>query len=371
MGAQLRVDGVRHYRGGHEVLHVDSLDIHDGEQVCVLGPNGAGKTTLLRLLAAAERPHTGRVSVDGTDIEHGGIALRRRAAYATQRPGLLSTSVARNVTLPLAWRKVPRKRRRDLADDALRLLGVAHLADRQAAGLSGGEQQRVNLARALAIDPDVLLLDEPAASLDAESRLSFLHDLGRALTGRTTTVVHVSHRADDALRLADRAIALVDGNVWQDDTADAVIRRPADANVAALVGYDNLLDAHVRTDGEVTVRGEHTGLPWHGEPGPVVVAAFATGVCVGSSASAGVPARVERVVPGPGYRTVVLEGNPPLLASIPLRAPAPSAGQHVRISFDPDLSRVLPRSVATHRGPAPAPAPSPRVPAHAATASGT
>ncbi|MBA0124824.1 ABC transporter ATP-binding protein [Haloechinothrix sp. YIM 98757] len=351
MGAQLRVDGVRHHRGGHEVLRVDSLGIDGGEQVSVLGRNGAGKTTLLRLLAAAETPHTGQVTVDGTGTGHGGIALRRRAAYATQRPGLLSTSVLRNVVLPLKWRKIPRKQRRDLADAALRRMGVAHLAHRHAAGLSGGEQQRVNLARALAIDPDVLLLDEPAASLDSESRLSFLHDLGLALADRTTTVVHVSHRADDALRLADRVIALVGGHVRQDGTADAVIHRPADASVAALVGYDNLLDAQVRADGEVAVGGERTGLTWHGAPGPVTVAAFAIGVSVWPAGASGVPARVERVVPGPGLRTVVLDGGQPILASIPLHAPAPAAGQHVRLSIDPGLSRVLPRSKAASSGP--------------------
>ena len=107
MGAELSLTDVRHVRGGREVLRVDSLVVGRGEHLSVLGPNGAGKTTLLRLLAAVESPHSGDVTVDAVSTKRGGVELRRRVAYATQRPGLLSTSVRRNVELPLRWRKVP------------------------------------------------------------------------------------------------------------------------------------------------------------------------------------------------------------------------------------------------------------------------
>jgi ABC-type Fe3+/spermidine/putrescine transport system ATPase subunit len=346
VGAELSVRDVRHVRGGREVLRVDRLDVPRGEHLCVLGPNGSGKTTLLRLLAAVESPHSGEVTVDGVATTRGGVGLRRQVAYATQQPGLLSTSVLRNVALPLRWRKVPRQRRAPLALEALERLRVAHLADRPARALSGGEQQRVSLARALALDPAVLLLDEPAAGLDAQSRTAFFADLERALEDRATTVVLVSHRAQEALRLADRVVVLVEGRVHQVGAPEALSRCPADASVAALVGYDNLVDAAVEPDGTVCLGPARTGLTCGRAPGPVTVAVFANGVRLVGGDGPGLPMRVSRVTPGPGHRDVRLEGAVSLDARVPLHEPAPVVGDDTRVAFDPRLSAVLPAAGA-------------------------
>ena len=268
MGAVLSLRDVRHRRGGREVLRIDALDLAGGERLAVLGPNGAGKTTLLRLLAAIDIPTAGTVLVDGVPTTPGAVALRRRVAYATQRPGLLSTSVRRNVELPLRWRRVPRPQRRTAATAALERLGVAQLADRPAGALSAGEAQRVNLARALALEPALLLLDEPAAALDAESREAFLADVEQALDARTTTVVHVSHRPAEAFRLADRVAVLVDGAIRQLAAPEALMRDPADATVARLVGYENVLEAEVRDDGVVEVAGRPYRPPLLGRQRP-------------------------------------------------------------------------------------------------------
>ncbi len=343
MGAELSLTDVRHVRGGREVLRVDSLVVGRGEHLSVLGPNGAGKTTLLRLLAAVEAPHSGDVTVDAVSTKRGGVELRRRVAYATQRPGLLSTSVRHNVELPLRWRKVPRPLRVELALAALERLNVAHLADRPAGALSGGEQQRVSLARALAIDPAVLLLDEPAAGLDAQSRAAFFVDLERALADRATTVVQVSHRAEEALRLADRVVVLVDGNVRQIGPPVVLNRFPADAEVAALVGYDNLVDAYVEPDGTVVIGRSPTGLTTRELSGPVTVAVFANGVRVVDADAPGLRMRVTRVTPGPGHRAVALEGSVSLLAQMPIDGSSVSAGDDVKVAFDPVLTAVLPK----------------------------
>ncbi|ONI75875.1 hypothetical protein BWI15_08705 [Kribbella sp. ALI-6-A] len=343
MGAELSLRAVRHRRGGRDVLSIDRLDVTAGERLAVLGPNGAGKTTLLRLLAAVEPPTAGRITVDALDTASGGVDLLRRTAYVTQRAGLLSTSALRNVELPLQWRKVPRRQRRQLAMDALDRLRVAHLADRPARALSGGEQQRVSLARALALDPEVLLLDEPAAGLDAQSRTVFFADLDRALGDRAITVVQVSHRADEALHFADRVIVLLDGRIHQLGTPDELNRRPVDTDVAALVGYENLIDAEVGPDGTVLVGEAPTGLTTDHPPGPVTVAAFASGVRLLPADWPGLPVQVTRVSPGPGHRTVAVAGVVSLLAHVPLGAGTLRAGLAVRATFDPALSTILPR----------------------------
>jgi ABC-type sulfate/molybdate transport systems ATPase subunit len=347
MGAELSLRQARQVRGGREILRVDGLDVEAGEHVSVLGPNGAGKTTLLRLLAGVDHPSSGTVTLDGVSTARGGVELRRRVAYATQQPGLLSTSVRRNVELPLRWRKVARAERARVATAALERLGVGHLADRPARELSGGEQQRVSLARALALDPSVLLLDEPAAGLDAQTRSAFFNDLEQALADRAATVVQVSHRAEEALRFADRVVVLVDGGVHQVGTPDALNRRPADPSVAALVGYDNLVDATVRQDGSVLVGGAETGLVHRGPVGAATVAVFAGGVRLvdgGEERGPGLPVRVARVTPGPGYRVLALQGAVSLLAHLPIGVPAPLPGDASQVVFDPDLSAVLPRA---------------------------
>ena len=343
MAAELSLERVRQRRGGDEVLVVDGLVVAPGEHVSVLGPNGAGKTTLLRLLAAVDAPYSGEVLVDGVRTTDGGVALRRRVAYATQRPGLLSTSVLRNVELPLRWRKVPRPRRRELAMAALDRLRVADLAERPARALSGGQQQRVNLARALAIEPSVLLLDEPAAGLDAATRAAFFADLEQALADRATTVMHVSHQVEEGLRLADRVVVLVEGSVHQTGTPEQLTRSPADASVAALVGYHNLVDAVVEPDGTVLVDGAPTGLSCAGPPGAATVVVFANGVGIVADGLPGLPVRVTRVRPDRGHRAVTMDGAAALLAHLPVGVRPPSTGDLVRAVFDPALSAVLPR----------------------------
>ena len=349
MGAVVSLRDVRHRRGGREVLRIDVLDLAAGERVALLGPNGAGKTTLLRLLAAIDMPTAGTVLVDGVRTKPGAVALRRRVAYATQRPGLLSTSVSRNVELPLAWRRVPRPQRRVAAAAALRRLGVAHLAQRRAGALSTGEAQRVNLARALALEPALLLLDEPAAALDVESREAFLADVEQALDARTTTVVHVSHRPDEAFRLADRVAVLVEGEIRQLATPEALMRNPTDAIVAGVVGYENLLEAEVGDGGAVAVAGRPTGLHCSVGSGPAMVAAWATGVRLQPPGAQGIPATVEHVSPGPGRWEITLAAPMPLRAHVPLGGSPPHPGQSLVVALDPALAAVLASPRARHR----------------------
>jgi ABC-type sulfate/molybdate transport systems ATPase subunit len=341
VGAVLSLRGIRHRRGGRDVLEIDRLDLAAGDRLAVLGPNGAGKTTLLRLMAGLEAPSAGVVEVDGVRTVHADASVRRRIAYATQRAGLLSTSVIRNVELPLRWRGMARAARRTAALTALRRLGVEHLADRPAPALSGGEAQRVSLARALALEPQLLLLDEPAAGLDAEARRSFLDDLAALLADRSITVVHVSHRPDEALRLADRVTVLVEGAVRQVAEPSRLLREPRDATVARLVGYENVVGAQVDAEGRVLLAGSPCGLTSDRPPGPIVVAAWATGVRLGPPAQGSLEATVEQVAAGPGRWEVVLAGEEALRAHLPLSEPPPAAGDRVAVALDPEMATLV------------------------------
>ena len=345
MGSLLRLRGVRHRRGGRAVLAIDQLDLSPGERLAVLGPNGAGKTTLLRLLAGLETPTSGSVEVDGVPTTEADAAFRRAIGYATQRPNLLSTSVLRNVELPLRWRGVGRAERRRAALLALERLNVAGLAERKALGLSGGEAQRVSLARALALEPALLLLDEPAAGLDAEARHAFFDDLEEALADGGVTVVHVSHRAEEALRLADHVAVLVDGGIRQLGGPAAVVRYPADATVARLVGYENVVPVQIVGSGEVVIDGMPCGVPaGAATPGPATLAVWAAGVRVVPRGEGPLPATVERVAPGAGRWEITLAAGERLLANLPLADAPPAVDEEVAVSFEPAQVSLIARS---------------------------
>ena len=335
MGAVVSLRAVRHRRGGREVLAIDQLDLEAGERLAVLGPNGAGKTTLLRLLAGLDAPTTGLVAVNGEPIADADLELRRSVGYATQRPGLLATSVARNVELPLRWRGIDAAARRAAALAALERLNVPSLADRKALSLSGGEMQRVSLARALAIGPQLLLLDEPAAGLDAAGRRAFFDDLERALSDRSTTVVHVSHRAEEALRLADQVAVLADGAIRQIDDPALVVRQPANATVARLVGYENVLAVQIVGSGQVLIDGAPCGVPATGGPGSATLATWATAIHMVAHGSAPLRATVERVSHGPGRWEVALAAGETLHIHLPFDQPPPSQGDVVGVRIDP------------------------------------
>jgi ABC-type sulfate/molybdate transport systems ATPase subunit len=341
VGAILSVVNVRHRRGGREVLRVDRLEIAAGERLGLLGLNGAGKTSLLRLLAGIDEPTVGEVRIDGRVLSRSDAALRRRLAYAPQRPVLLSTTVRGNVELPLRYRRAPRATRRAVAGAALARLGVADLADRPARSLSGGEAQRVSLARALACEPDALLLDEPAAGLDAPTRAAFFADVERALADRATTVVLVSHRAEEVLALADCVAVLVDGELRQVAPAADLLSHPADGAVARLVGYENVIDVEIDDDGNVLAAGRPTGLAAAPGRRAAGLAVWAAAVHLNPRNEAPLHATVDRVTAVPGHHELILDAGVPLRAHLPLSMAPPPPGTEVTVELDPALAAVL------------------------------
>ena len=204
---------VRRSYGPQFTLTVDRLAIDAGETLCLLGPTGAGKSTLLRLLAGLERPDAGSVQLG--DHELGGVdaplPVRRRIAVVPQRPVLLTGSVQWNVEYGLRLRGI-----RDAASRAssfMERLGLGSLARQWAATLSGGQAQLVALARALVVEPDVLLLDEPTAHLDPARVARVESVVSDARAGRGPTVVWATHNLFQARRVAHRVALLLDGGL--------------------------------------------------------------------------------------------------------------------------------------------------------------
>jgi len=200
--------------GGPSVLEIRDLTVHAGRVAALVGPNGAGKSTLLHLLAFVEAPRRGEIRFFG-ELTAGGdpVALRRRVGLVPQNPYLLRGSARDNVETGLRLRRVPAPKRRERAERALEQAGVAALAERPARALSAGEAQKVALARALALDPEVLLLDEPFTYLDRAS-VEELEELIRTLNREHGhTIVFTSHDLVRAQALADTVLGLVAGHV--------------------------------------------------------------------------------------------------------------------------------------------------------------
>ena len=253
MSAKLSLRAVVVRRGSSEILRVPQLDVRDGEVLAVLGPNGAGKSTLLQVLALLERSVEGAVLFEGQPVAGRELALRRRMAVVFQESLLLNRSVEANVGLGLALRGVPARQRAERVRRWLARFGVEGLARRSARHLSGGEAQRVSLARAFALEPEVLLLDEPFSALDQPTRESLLGELAAVIRETGVTAVFVTHDRDEAARVADCVAVLAGGRLRQVGPTVEVFTAPADETVAAYVGVETVAPARVLTTSEELV----------------------------------------------------------------------------------------------------------------------
>ena len=223
-------------RGGRTALQIDELEITKGEVLALVGPNGAGKSTLLLAFAHLIEIERGEIWFDDRPLSAWDpLEYRRRISFVFQAPLLLDLTVAQNVALGLSFRGVHRSDSDRRIDQWLKVLGIDSLAKRRASELSGGEAQRVSLARALVLDPELLLLDEPFAALDPPARLRLIDDLSTVLSQDHLTTIFVTHDLKEAARLGDRIGVIVGGRLRQVGTARQIKSRPADADVAAFL----------------------------------------------------------------------------------------------------------------------------------------
>jgi NitT/TauT family transport system ATP-binding protein len=211
--------------GNHVVLDRIDLDVADGEFLSIVGPSGCGKTTLLRLLAGLVRPSSGELLAAGQPIQ--GPSRERAIVFQDYSRSLLPwRSVWTNVALAYESQGIPRAQRRERAYALLERMGLAKVGEYFPGQLSGGMQQRVQIARCLAQEPRVMLMDEPFGALDALTRQSLQDEIGRLAEERDVTVVFITHDLEEAIYLGDRVVALAPNPGRVAETIDVGLKRP-------------------------------------------------------------------------------------------------------------------------------------------------
>ena len=312
--ARLELDHiVKRYASGYAIQDV-SLEVGDGELVCLLGPSGCGKTTTLRVIGGFVTPDSGDVRIDGQSV----LRLppeRRPTAMVFQRYTLWPhMDVWHNVAFGLELRRRPRPEIEKAVKQALELVGLPGAERRHPSQLSGGQQQRVALARALVIEPRILLLDEPFSNLDAQLRVRMREELIAIQRRVGITTVFVTHDQEEALSIADRIAVMRAGLIEQVAAPSELYDRPLTRFVATFIGTMNLIDGRRTADGSIQAGPFRVPLPPDTAPrseGSLSIGIRPEDFILTGPNGTGVPGRVTHATDLGHYRrlTVTLEGE--------------------------------------------------------------
>jgi len=354
---KVELEGLRFAYGREPVLDGVSLALPPGGVTVVIGPSGSGKSTLLQLVAGLLHPDAGAILFDGRDVA--GVPTERRDVGVVFQSYALfpHLTVRDNVAFGLRTRR-NRQEPAEVAErvaEALALLGLEPLAARKPAELSGGEQQRVAVARAIAPRPALLLFDEPLSALDARLRRTVRADLAALLAKLGTTVLYVTHDQEEAMLLADHLVVLDQGRIEQAGPPLDLYRRPATPFVASFLGEANLLEVGLEVELEAAGPGGARGVA-------TPLGSLDIGLEIGPDALPGSDGRgwlllrpedlaadpaggeaevVEARGLGPYDRVVLrLPGGAVLLAHLP-PGTAPPAGAPLRLAARPGRSHLL------------------------------
>jgi len=342
MQSALTVEGVCVDYGASRVLRQINLTVKKSEFVALLGASGCGKTTLLRAIAGFVPVAQGRIGVEGRDITHAPPEARGNAMVFQSYALWPHMTVARNIAYGLKLRGWAKARIAARVVELLALLRLDGLGDRLPAQLSGGQRQRVALGRALAVEPPLLLLDEPMSNLDARVRETLRHELRALQRQLGITAIHVTHDREEAMTLADRILLLRDGVIAQEGPPEALWSRPASAYVADFLGATNELAVQA---GGGAVRGGAGGAVAVALPDGPARLLFrpqeATVLPVGEAPPPGLVFEgVARQVtyPGGGFRVAIETGGRQVLAD---SAWSPAEGSAVRLLVPPAAAHVF------------------------------
>ena len=264
--AGIRVEKVSKRFGKVEALKGVALEVRDQEFLVLLGPSGCGKTTLLRIVAGLEAPTSGEVYIGERRVTHLPPRLRGIAMVFQNYAIFPHLTVYENVAFGLRMKRRPEEEIRRKVGEVAALLHIEELLDRYPAQLSGGQRQRVAVARALAVEPEVLLMDEPLSNLDALLRLEMRAELKRLLKETRTTTLYVTHDQVEAMSLADRIAVMRQGEIVQLGTPTEIYHAPADTFVGGFIGNPpmNFLRAGA-LGGRVVLEGFAVPSPVEGE----------------------------------------------------------------------------------------------------------
>ena len=362
---RVRLEGITHRFGPETVLRDVSLDIAPSELLTLLGPSGCGKTTLLRIVAGFERPSEGRVLIDGEDVTSL-PAHRRPTNLVFQRPTLFPhLDVFANVAFGLRVAGVGRAEQRERVAEALTLVRLEGYEHRRSHELSGGQMQRIALARALVNRPAVLLLDEPLSALDLKIRLEMEVELRRVHRETGATFVYVTHDQREAMALSDRLVVMDSGRVDQVGTPTEIYSCPATVFAAQFVGNANVLPVVVLETGEsdalLELGGQTRRVECSDAPrGPAWLVLRPEAVRVsGPFAANGTSNLLPGVVRDAAYRGTGFSYRI-ALPELDTHVKAETRGalghevdQQVSIDFDPDACWLLPRDEEQTVAPAP------------------
>ena len=248
MSVAINIENVVKRFGKDTVINGLSLNIKPGEFFTLLGPSGCGKTTLLRMIIGFNSIEGGQIKVDGKIINNIPTNKRNMGMVFQNYAIFPHMSVKDNIAFGLKNRKIPKEQIEKRVDEILKVVKIDHLKDRMPEKMSGGQQQRIALARAIVIHPEVLLMDEPLSNLDAKLRTEMRNAIKQIQQQVGITTVYVTHDQEEALAVSDRIAVMNGGVIQQIDTPKHIYQRPANTFVSTFIGLSNILNGLIESN---------------------------------------------------------------------------------------------------------------------------
>lgn len=200
----IELKNIVHYKGGARILSVGHMKIAKNSKIALVGPNGAGKSSLLEVLALIDKPTGGKIFFEGEELNRSNVLkFRRKIGFLPQKPEILKMPVYKNIALPLKFRKLPADKINQSVEYWMDKLNITHLSQKTGINLSGGEQQKVALARMMVTDPKILLFDEPLTGIDRQTKLKFVAELSEIISQSGRTIIYVTHNIKEARAISE------------------------------------------------------------------------------------------------------------------------------------------------------------------------